>query len=131
MIRIIQPNKTGEVDGSSQIDKDCDCKITIHRPRVSNDADAKRQFELGATTESKESFSPRMLLTVGLSRYSSGGQCELQFDGATSSVRETDDAQRLLIAAMASQGVGHAAQLQAMGITPTTTTTEEDEAITI
>lgn len=105
MIRIVQPNKMGEVDGSSQIDKDCDCKVTIHRPRVSNEADTRRQFALGAPMESDASFSSRMLFTVSLSRYSSGGQVELHFDGATSTVCESHEADMLRIRQMANKNI--------------------------
>lgn len=126
IIRILQPNRIGEhsmvttdnVDGSSQIAKDCDCMMTAHRPRLSNAQETRRSFELGATMEAEESFGRRMLLTVGLSRYSSGGRAELDYDGATSTVSELEDAQRAAIAAMANRGVGHAAQLEAMGIQP-------------
>jgi replicative DNA helicase/5S rRNA maturation endonuclease (ribonuclease M5) len=127
IIRILQPNRiqgngmvtTDNVDGSSQIAKDCDCMLTLHRPRISNNnqADAA-QFALGgAPMEEEATFSDRMLMTVGLSRYSSGGRCELHYDGAMSTVRELEDQQKAMIAAMANHNVGHAAQLKNAGIT--------------
>jgi hypothetical protein len=41
-----------------------------------------------------ESFDPCMKVTVGLSRYSSGGTTKLFFDGARSQVRSYDDSQK-------------------------------------
>jgi len=121
IIRILQPNRiqgggmvsTDNVDGSSQIAKDCDCMLTLHRPRIANNNTADvMQFDSGAPMEEEATFSDRMLLTVGLSRYSSGGRCELHMNGATSTVSEMSEHQKKVIQAMANHNVGHAAQIQ-------------------
>jgi replicative DNA helicase len=120
IIRILQPNRiaggamvsTDNVDGSSQIAKDCDCMLTLHRPRIANNSTADAmQFDNGAPMEEEATFSDRMLLTVGLSRYSSGGRCELHMDGATSTVSEMSEYQKKVIAQMTNHNVGHAAQI--------------------
>lgn len=94
VIRILQPKRIGEgrivstndVDGSSQIEKDCDSAITLHRSRVGGLSET--DWETSGYAESEASFDSKMLVTVGLSRYSSGGQRTLEFDGASSTVRE-------------------------------------------
>lgn len=100
LIRIIQPKRIGQgqivstddVDGSSQCMKDCDCAITIHRSRVGEIRAS--DWEVSGHLETTESFDSKMLVSVGLSRYSSGGKCTLEFDGATSTVREYSMANR-------------------------------------
>jgi hypothetical protein len=44
--------------------------------------------------ETSESFDPKMKVTVGLSRYSSGGSCYLYYDGARSQIRSYSDEQK-------------------------------------
>ncbi len=94
MIRILQPHRIKEgqitnsdsVDGSSQIAKDCDCMLSLHRNKMGKmSAD---DFSAIGAIETQSAFEPKMLVTVGLSRYSCGGQTELYFDGATSTVSE-------------------------------------------
>jgi len=92
VVRIIQPHqiKAGQLtqaedaDGSSQISKDCDATITLDRIRLNklNEND----FEQLGFVESEASFSPKMLASVGLSRYSGGGYTTLRYDGARSTV---------------------------------------------
>jgi DnaB helicase-like protein/Toprim domain-containing protein len=95
-IRILQPHRiregaiidTDNVDGASQIAKDCDCMFALHRARI-GDVTAK-EFEAIGYMATEASFDSKMLVRVGLSRYSSGGIVTLEFDGATSTVREFD-----------------------------------------
>lgn len=111
LIRILQPKRisagnivsTDDVDGSSQIAKDCDCMITLHRGRVGEIK--KSDFEVAGYMETEQAFDSKMLVTVGLSRYSCGGSCTLEFDGSTSQVREYNMAKRTeMKAAAPSQG---------------------------
>ena len=44
--------------------------------------------------ETSESFDPKMKVTVGLSRYSSGGSCYLYYDGPRSQLRSYSDEQK-------------------------------------
>lgn len=96
LIRIVQPKRvrdgeivgTDDVDGSSQIAKDCDCMITLHRPMKAGIT--QEAFENVGYFETEASLEPRMLVNVGLSRYSGGGATTLDFDGARSVVREFD-----------------------------------------
>lgn len=111
LIRILQPKRisqgnivtTDDIDGSSQIAKDCDCAITLHRARVGEIK--KAEWENSGYMETEQSFDPKMLVTVGLSRYSCGGSCTLEFDGKTSQVREFNTAvqSRMVAAAPAAQ----------------------------
>jgi hypothetical protein len=94
MIRILQPHRikdgqitnSDSVDGSSQIAKDCDCMISLHRNKMGKMSAA--DFSAIGAIETHSAFEPEMLVTVGLSRYSCGGQTKLYFDGATSTVSE-------------------------------------------
>lgn len=94
MIRILQPNRimngkmvtTDNVDGSSQIAKDCDCMITLHRERI-GELD-KDTFSSVGYVEQAQAFDDKMLTNIGLSRYSSGGYTTLLMDGARSTVNE-------------------------------------------
>lgn len=105
LIRILQPKRiapgnivsTDDVDGSSQIAKDCDCMITLHRARIGEIK--KADFEMSGVMETKASFDDKMLTTVGLSRYSCGGSCTLLFKGATSQVLDMDEARRAAVIA--------------------------------
>lgn len=100
MIRIIQPKRIGEgrivstddVDGSSQCMKDCDCAMTLHRSRIGEIKSG--DWEAAGYLETTESFDSKMLVSVGLSRYSAGGKTTLEYDGATSTVRTYSMANR-------------------------------------
>lgn len=93
-LRILQPHRiregqiitTDDVDGASQIAKDCDVMMAAHRNRVGEITQA--EFDDMGFLESESSFDKKMLLRVGLSRYSGGGDATLEFDGAMSTVRE-------------------------------------------
>jgi len=95
MIRILQPKRiergqtisTNDVDGSSQVAKDCDCMITAWRSVVGELKKSEYEEEAIGFAETSQSFDPKMKLTVGLSRYSSGGSCYMFYDGARSQVR--------------------------------------------
>jgi 5S rRNA maturation endonuclease (ribonuclease M5)/replicative DNA helicase len=103
MIRIVQPKKiasgaivtSADVDGSSQIDKDTDAMIVLHRRSIGVATKSAYEEESDNYSESEESFDSRMRVTVGLSRYSSGGHCDLLFDGAKSQVRSYDASAKL------------------------------------
>ena len=93
IIRILQPHRVmdGQIatsrnnDGSSQVAKDCDCNIAVHRDRI-----GPTKIDEVAKTEGTiiaESFSDKALISVGLSRYSSGGRLWLIFDGARSTFK--------------------------------------------
>lgn len=131
MVRILQPNRiqggkmvtTDNVDGASQIAKDCDCMITLHRNRIGEiTAD---QFSSAGFVQQEASFGTDMLTTVGLSRYSSGGYTTLYYDGARSTVRELTGVQVARIQARVSANVGYEAQLANLGIAPRPTVDEE------
>jgi hypothetical protein len=99
MIRILQPKRiapgatisTNDVDGSSQVAKDCDAMITLWRAVVGELKKSEWETQKEGFTESAESFEPVMKVTVGLSRYSSGGSTSLFYDGARSQVRSLTD----------------------------------------
>lgn len=122
MIRILQPHRVGDgkmvttdnVDGASQIAKDCDCMLTAHRNRIG--VLSADQFETCLYVEQDASFDDKMLIGVGLSRYSAGGYTTLLFDGPTSTVTEFNPAQIAKLQAEVNQNVGHDKQLQALGI---------------
>jgi hypothetical protein len=114
LIRILQPKRlaagnivsTDDVDGSSQCMKDCDCAITLHRSRIGEIK--KSDWETSGYLETEASFDSKMLVTVGLSRYSSGGSCTLEFDGAKSRVYEYNPAKRADMQASAPVTNGYA-----------------------
>lgn len=94
LVCIVQPNRVKEneivdarnVDGSSQIEKDCDALVAFHRPRK---ASVKASdFEAMKYLECDDTFEPQMLVKVALSRYAGGGICTLWMHGATSTVSE-------------------------------------------
>ena len=72
------------VDGASQVAKDCDAMPILNRHRI-GEVD-KGTFDTGAFIQSESTFGPEMLVTAGLSRYSAGGTTTVYFDGATSTV---------------------------------------------
>lgn len=97
LIRILQPRQIEEggmiqskhVDGSSQVLKDCDCLMTLWRSQLG--VVKKSQWEQEGIADTKVSFDPKMKVAVSLSRYSSGGECSLWFDGARSQVKEFEN----------------------------------------
>lgn len=127
MIRVLQPHRiadgkmcqSDDVDGSSQINKDCDCQIVLNRFRVGEMT--QDQFQSCGYVETETTFDEKMEAKIGLSRYSSGGGTTLYYDGARSTVTEYDLAQIAALKAAANKNVGYEAQEQALGITPVTT----------
>jgi hypothetical protein len=97
MIRILQPHRilvgkmvtTDNVDGSSQIAKDCDCMTTLHRNRKAELT--QEQFDQLQHIESDGAFESGMVVTAGLTRYSQGGTTTLEYDGARSTVLERNE----------------------------------------
>ncbi len=102
LIRILQPKRidrgatisTNDVDGSSQVAKDCDGMITLWRSVVGELKKSEWETQQAGFEESNESFEPVMKVTVGLSRYSSGGSTKLFYDGARSQVRSLNPEQK-------------------------------------
>ena len=95
MIRILQPKRiergqvisSNDVDGSSQVAKDCDAMCTAWRSVVGEMKKSEYEEEAIGFAETTQSFDPKMKITVALSRYSTGGSCYLFYDGARSQVR--------------------------------------------
>jgi hypothetical protein len=102
MVRILQPKRiergqiisTNDVDGSSQVAKDCDCMITGWRSVVGEMKKSEYEEEAVGFAETVQSFDPKIKLTVGLSRYSSGGSCYLYYDGPRSQLRSYTDQEK-------------------------------------
>jgi hypothetical protein len=92
LIRILQPKRiekgmtmgTNDVDGSSQVAKDCDCMITMWRAVVGEMKKSEYEEEAEGFSESSESYDPKTKIGVGLSRYSSGGHTYLECKGSQS-----------------------------------------------
>lgn len=122
MLRILQPHRiangqmvtTDSVDGSSQVAKDCDCMITIHRDKI--EGGSLEEFQAVGYVEGQGVFSNKMKVTVGLSRYSGGGYTTLDYDGARSTVREFDMSQLAQFNKQANKTVGYANQLKSMNM---------------
>ena len=95
MIRILQPKRiekgqiitTNDVDGSSQVAKDCDSMLVMWRKVVGEMKKSEYEEESEGFKETDVSFEPKTKLTVGLSRYSAGGSCYVFCDGARSQFR--------------------------------------------
>jgi len=102
MVRILQPNKgerggtisSADVDGSSQISKDCDGMITLWRATVGEQKKSEWEATQEGFEETYESFGPIMRVAVALSRYSAGGTTKLFYDGARSQVRSLPESQK-------------------------------------
>ncbi len=102
LIRILQPKRiekgatisTNDVDGSSQIAKDCDGMITLWRAVVGEQKKSEWETQQAGFEESYASFEPIMKVSVGLSRYSAGGTTKLYYDGARSQVRSIEESQK-------------------------------------
>lgn len=118
MIRIIQPHRIAEgklvtsdsADGASQIGKDCDCHISINRGRIAEVT--KADLTQGSFIHAEGTFSPEMLLDVGLSRYSGGGKTMVYFDGATSTVHTMAEGKIAAMNQKANAGVGYQNQIK-------------------
>jgi len=103
MLRILQPKRlapgatisTQDVDGSSQVAKDCDGMITLWRAVVGEQKKSEWETQQAGFEESYESFEPIMRVSVGLSRYSAGGTTKLYYDGARSQVRSLKEEQKV------------------------------------
>ena len=97
MVRILQPNRVGDnkltaitnVDGASQIAKDCDCTLILNRNSIGGVS--KETFAAGAYSQSNVTFSPETLITCPISRYSAGGETTVWFDGATSTFSQLNE----------------------------------------
>ncbi len=121
LIRIIQPHKIGEgkmtvsgsVDGSSQINKDCDCLLIANRAKISGVS--KDILEKGGYIQSDTTFAPEMLLTCALSRYSAGGEVMVYFDGATSTVHKLTEG-KVKAMKLNNPAVGYEAQSEAKNL---------------
>lgn len=104
LIRIVQPKRVSgdniatsdDVDGSSHIAKDCDAMLLLHRPPVAGVTG--QAFQEMGYVESEAALDSRMLVNVGLSRYSAGGATTLDFDGGCSKVREFDPSKKIAMA---------------------------------
>jgi hypothetical protein len=102
MIRILQPKRiekgqiitTNDVDGSSQVAKDCDGMITMWRSVVCEMKKSEYEEAAIGFKETDTSFDPKTKLTVGLSRYSAGGSCYVLCDGARSTFRSYNEEEK-------------------------------------
>jgi replicative DNA helicase/5S rRNA maturation endonuclease (ribonuclease M5) len=102
LFRILQPKKIDkssiidvvDVDGSSHLEKDSDCLITLWRKSINGNMTRSAYDEEQGLSESSECFDEKMRVTVALSRYSSGGHCNLFFDGGRSQIRSYDEEQK-------------------------------------
>jgi hypothetical protein len=102
LIRILQPKRiekgqlitTNDVDGSSQVAKDCDSMILMWRSVLGEMKKSEYDEESVGFAETSQSFDPKTKLTVGLSRYSAGGSCYVLCDGARSTFRSYSDAEK-------------------------------------
>lgn len=120
VIRILQPHRiaagkiatTDNVDGASQIGKDCDCMIVLHRDRVGGETTVQDLKNAGGFLQEEASFGDDMLVTVGLSRYSGGGRTTLHYNGATSTILEKNEGQVAQMRARANRNVGYENQLK-------------------
>ena len=102
LIRILQPKRiekgqiitTNDVDGSSQVAKDCDSMFTMWRKVVGEMKKSEYDEEAVGFKETDVSFEPKTKLTVGLSRYSAGGSCYVLCDGARSTFRSYSEEEK-------------------------------------
>jgi len=130
MFLILQPHRVpkgqivaiSNIDGSSQVAKDSDGTITIHRNRTG--IETTTEFEQGNfISEEAATFGNDLLVTIGLSRFSPGGRTTLHFNGATSTIMEKSAGEIQLMQQKAAQGVGYANQLASVLHTPIPTAT--------
>lgn len=116
LVRIIQPHAimkgqiatSRDADGASQIRKDCDCSISLHR-NPAGGVKTVTEWDNMPYIKQETAFDDKLLVSPDLSRYSSGGQCTLHYDGARSRISEYNIAQIAKMQAAASQGVGYEA----------------------
>jgi hypothetical protein len=102
LIRILQPKRiekgqiitTNDVDGSSQVAKDCDAMLVMWRKVVGEMKKSEYDEESTGFKETDVSFEPKTKLTVGLSRYSAGGSCYVFCDGARSQFRSYSEEEK-------------------------------------
>jgi len=122
IILILQPHRVSEskltsvrnVDGASQVAKDCDVMLILNRHRI-GDVD-KETFEKGGFIQTNATFAPEMLVEAGLTRYSSGGSTTLYFDGATSTVYALTEGKIKAMNDNATANVGYEKQAANMNI---------------
>ena len=136
MVRILQPHRimsgkmvtTDNVDGSSQIAKDCDCMVTLHRNRKAELT--QEQFDQLQHIESNGAFESGMVVTVGLSRYSQGGSTTLEYDGARSTITERNEAMKIKIKQSTEDTPNQGDKIAALkaAITPALSTPKQDAA---
>ena len=142
LIRILQPKRiergatisTNDVDGSSQVAKDCDGMITLWRSVVGELKKSEWETQQAGFEESAESFEPVMKVTVGLSRYSAGGTTKLFYDGARSQVRSLNTTQKDAMKPMANlpngsipmEGGGSLSIIPTENLAPATVPTESE-----
>src|SRR5271157_6217739 len=142
MLRILQPKRlapgatisTQDVDGSSQVAKDCDGMITLWRAVVGEHKKSEWETQQAGFEESAESFEPVMKVTVGLSRYSAGGTTKLFYDGARSQVRSLNTTQKDAMKPMANlpngsipmEGGGSLSIIPTENLAPATVPTESE-----
>ncbi len=127
MVRILQPNRVAagkiasvsNTDGSSQIAKDCDCTIILHREKL-GDISQESLKASGGLVQMEGSMSDTMIALVPISRYSGGGACSLHYNGATSTVSELTMGQILKMQAEAVT-VGYEGHNALLGIKKVTT----------
>lgn len=101
LIRIIQPTKipAGQIvgsqnaDGSSQLSKDCDVSMAMHRN--SRAKITASDFEaMGGFVDEVVSFDPQTMINIDRCRYAPGGQIALWFYGNLSTFVEFTEHQR-------------------------------------
>jgi hypothetical protein len=93
IVRILQPHRIGgdgvcttdNIEGSSQIAKDCDGSLVLNRARQTNTTKASLASETEVLEETS-TFMRKLVVSVGLSRYSAGGETTLDYDGAYSTI---------------------------------------------
>lgn len=95
LFRIVQPRglkddriaDASDADGSSQIEKDCDTSISLHRGKKANITAG--DFEaMGGYMDEDQAMEKETLVRVSRSRYAPGGVLTLEIDGGTSSFSE-------------------------------------------
>ena len=139
LIRILQPKRiapgatisSNDVDGSSQIAKDCDAMITLWRSVVGEQKLSEWQTQQEGFEETYESFSPVMRVAVGLSRYSAGGTTKLFYDGARSQVRSLPDEKKTSLVKTNFNGIITEGEVQKVLPTETGTTVIPTEEVQI
>jgi hypothetical protein len=122
IILILQPNRVSEnkltavsnVDGASQVAKDCDGLLILNCNKIGEIS--KDMLAQGGFIQTEGTFSPEVLVTAALSRYSAGGSTMLYFDRATSTVYKLTEGKIAAMTAKANAGIGYAEQAKAMNM---------------